>query len=140
MPRFSGAGRAGTRRSTSPGMRAPASSSACASRARARRRCAARSSRPLPPDVLAIFGPTASGKSAVAEELARRIPAELVSADAMQLYRGLPILTNQSEFPTRLVGILGLDEDGSVAVYQGLAHATIDEILAGGSTPIVVGG
>jgi tRNA dimethylallyltransferase len=58
----------------------------------------------------------------------------------MQLYRGLPILTNQSEFPTRLVGILGLDEDGSVAVYQRLAHATIDEILAGGSTPIVVGG
>ena len=111
-----------------------------ASRARARRRCAARSSRPLPPDVLAIFGPTASGKSVVAEELARRIPAELVSADAMQLYRGLPILTNQSEFPTRLVGILGLDEDGSVAEYQRLAHAAIDEILAAESMPIVVGG
>jgi tRNA dimethylallyltransferase len=58
----------------------------------------------------------------------------------MQLYRGLPILTNQSEVPTRLVGILGLDEDGSVAAYQRLAHATIDEILAEGSMPIVVGG
>ena len=89
-------------------------------------------------DVLAIFGPTASGKSTVAEEVARLIPAELVSADAMQVYRGLPILTNQSE--ARLVGYLGLDEEGSVAEYERLAHAAIDEILAGGRTPVVVGG
>ena len=53
--------------------------------------------------VLAIFGPTASGKTAVAQAVAERIPAELVSADSMQVYRGLPILTNQS--PARLVGI-----------------------------------
>jgi tRNA dimethylallyltransferase len=58
----------------------------------------------------------------------------------MQVYRGLPLLTNQSEFPTRLVGILGLGEEGSVADYQRLAHAAIDEILASGRTPIVVGG
>jgi len=90
--------------------------------------------------VLAIFGPTASGKTAVAEEVARRIPAELVSADAMQVYRGLPILTNQSEHPARLVGYLGLDEEGSVAEYQRLAHEAIDEILAAGRTPVVVGG
>jgi tRNA dimethylallyltransferase len=90
--------------------------------------------------VLAIFGPTASGKTAVAEELARRIPADLVSADAMQVYRGLPILTNQSEHPARLVGYLGLDEEGSVAEYQRLAHEAIDEILAAGRTPVVVGG
>ena len=90
--------------------------------------------------VLAIFGPTASGKSAVAEEVARRIPAELVSADAMQVYRGLPILTNQSEHPARLVGYLGLDEEGSVAEYQRLAHEAIDEILTAGRTPVVVGG
>jgi tRNA dimethylallyltransferase len=90
--------------------------------------------------VIAIFGPTASGKTAVAEEVARRIPAELVSADAMQVYRGLPVLTNQSAFPTRLVRILGLDEEGSVAEYQRLAHAAIDEILAAGRTPVVVGG
>jgi len=88
--------------------------------------------------VIAIFGPTASGKSAVAEEVARLIPAELVSADAMQVYRGLPILTNQSD--TRLVGYLGLDEEGSVAEYQRLAHAAVDEILAAGRTPVVVGG
>ena len=88
--------------------------------------------------VLAIFGPTASGKSAVAEEVARLIPAELVSADAMQVYRGLPILTNQSE--ARLVGYRGLDEEGSVAEYQRLAHEAIDEILATGRLPVVVGG
>jgi tRNA dimethylallyltransferase len=58
----------------------------------------------------------------------------------MQVYRGLPLLTNQSEFPTRLVGVLGLGEEGSVADYERLAHAAIDEILAGGRTPIVVGG
>ena len=89
-------------------------------------------------DVLAIFGPTASGKSAVAEEVARLIPAELVSADAMQVYRGLPLLTNQSD--ARLVGYLGLDEEGSVADYERRAHAAVDEILAAGRTPIVVGG
>jgi len=90
--------------------------------------------------VVAIFGPTASGKTAVAEELARRIPAELVSADAMQVYRGLPILTNQSEHPARLVAYLGLDMESSVADYQRLAHEAVDEILAAGRTPVVVGG
>jgi tRNA dimethylallyltransferase len=76
----------------------------------------------------------------VAEEIARRIPAELVSADAMQVYRGLPILTNQSAYPTRLVGIWGLDHEASVGEYQELAHAAIDEILEAGHTPVVVGG
>jgi tRNA dimethylallyltransferase len=90
--------------------------------------------------VLAIFGPTASGKTAVAEELARLMPAELVSADAMQVYCGLPVLTNQSDFPTRLVAYLGLDQESSVADYQRRAHATIDEILDAGRTPVVVGG
>ncbi|HSE82885.1 MAG TPA: tRNA (adenosine(37)-N6)-dimethylallyltransferase MiaA [Gaiellaceae bacterium] len=90
--------------------------------------------------VLAVFGPTASGKSAVAEALAERIPAEVVSADAMQAYEGLPILTNQPARPTRLVGIWPLDHEGSVGEYQRLAHAAIDEILAAGRTPVVTGG
>jgi tRNA dimethylallyltransferase len=90
--------------------------------------------------VVAIFGPTASGKSDVAEAIAARIPAEVVSADAMQVYRELPILTNQSPSPTRLVAIWGLDHESSVGEYQRLAHAAIDEIVAGGRTPIVVGG
>jgi tRNA dimethylallyltransferase len=90
------------------------------------------------PAVLGIFGPTGSGKSAVAEAVARRIPAELVSADSAQLYRGLPILTNQS--PAALVGIWELDHEASVAEYQALAHAAVDAALAAGRTPIVVGG
>ena len=90
--------------------------------------------------VLALFGPTASGKSAVAEALTGRIAAEIVSADAMQAYRGLPILTNQPERPTRLVGIWPLDREGSVGEYQRLAHAAIDEILGAGRTPVVAGG
>ena len=99
---------------------------------------AGRPSRPTPPSVLALFGPTASGKTAVAEAVAERIPAELVSADAMQVYRGLPILTNQGS--GRLVAIWPLDHDASVGEYQRLAHAAIDEILAAGRTPVVVGG
>jgi tRNA dimethylallyltransferase len=92
------------------------------------------------PLVLAIFGPTGSGKTAVAEALADRIPAELVSADAMQAYADLPILTNQPDRPTRLVGIWPLDHEASVGEYQALAHKAIDDILAADRTPIVLGG
>ncbi|MBA3788426.1 MAG: (d)CMP kinase, partial [Actinobacteria bacterium] len=90
--------------------------------------------------VLALFGPTASGKTSVAEALAARISAELVSADAMQVYRGLPILTNQSKQPARLVAIWPLSHEATLGAYQELAHTAIDEILAAGRTPIVVGG
>jgi tRNA dimethylallyltransferase len=90
--------------------------------------------------VLALFGPTASGKTAVAEALAGLIEGELISADAMQVYRGLPILTNQSERSTRLVGIWELGREASVAEYQELAHAAIDAALAAGRVPVVVGG
>ena len=56
--------------------------------------------------VLALFGPTASGKTAVAEALAERTPAEVISADSMQVYRGLALLTAQPErSPTRLVAM-----------------------------------
>jgi tRNA dimethylallyltransferase len=88
--------------------------------------------------VVAIFGPTASGKSAVAEAVARRVPAAVISADSAQLYRGLPILTNQS--PGALVGIWDLDHEASVGEYQVLAHEAIDTALAAGRTPVVVGG
>ena len=91
-------------------------------------------------NVLAIFGPTASGKTAVAEAVAERIPGEIVSADSMQVYRGLPLLTNQPERPTRLVGIWALDHEASVGEYEELAHAAIDEIVERGKTPILVGG
>jgi tRNA dimethylallyltransferase len=88
--------------------------------------------------VIGIFGPTASGKSGVSEAVAERIPAELVSADAMQVYRGLPILTNQSA--ASLVAIWPLDHEASVGEYAPLAHAAIDAALEAGKTPVVVGG
>src|SRR3954447_8438220 len=92
------------------------------------------------PAVIAVFGPTASGKSAVAEAVAERTGGDLVSADSMQVYRGLPILTNQPERPTRLVGVWPLDHEASVAEYQRLAHAEIDALLEAGRTAVVVGG
>jgi tRNA dimethylallyltransferase len=90
-------------------------------------------------DVLAIFGPTASGKTAVAEAIAERIPADVVSADSMQVYQGLPILTNQDAH-ARLVGIWPLDRQGTVGEFQALAHEAIDEVVAAGRTAVVVGG
>src|SRR6476660_1496693 len=68
------------------------------------------------------------------------MPAEVVSADAMQVYEGLPILTNRSPHPERLVGVWPLSHLASVGEYAPLAHAAIDEILAQGKTPLVVGG
>jgi tRNA dimethylallyltransferase len=90
--------------------------------------------------VVAIFGPTASGKTAVAEAVADRLEGEVLSADSMQAYRGLPILTAQPERPTGLVGIWPLAHEGSVAEYALLAHAAIDELVAAGRAPVVTGG
>ena len=90
--------------------------------------------------VIAIFGPTASGKSDVAHELATRLRTEVVSADALQVYRGLPILTNQSPYPTRLTAIRSLSATMSVGEYTALAHAAIDELVAGSGGAIVAGG
>ena len=90
--------------------------------------------------VIGLIGPTASGKSDVAAAIADLIPAVVVSADAMQVYDGLPILTNRSPHPERLVGIWPLSHEASVGEYAPLAHAAIDEGLAGGRTPVVAGG
>jgi tRNA dimethylallyltransferase len=90
--------------------------------------------------VVAIFGPTASGKTAAAERVADRFGGEVVSADSMQAYHGLPILTAQPTRPTRLVGIWPLSHAGSVAEYAELAQEAIDALLADGRTPVVAGG
>jgi tRNA dimethylallyltransferase len=89
---------------------------------------------------VAVFGPTASGKSDVAEAIADRVPAALISADAMQVYRGLRILTNQSARDAELVGIWELDHEASVGEYAELAHAAVERAIARGLTPVVVGG
>jgi tRNA dimethylallyltransferase len=91
-------------------------------------------------EVVAVFGPTASGKTAVAEALADRLDTSVVSADALQVYRGLPILTNQPERPTRLVGICDLSEKMSVGEYAALAHGEIDALVLAHGAAVVVGG
>jgi tRNA dimethylallyltransferase len=90
--------------------------------------------------VVAIFGPTASGKSAVAEAVADLLGTEVVSADALQVYRGLPILTNQSARRTRLVAIRALADEMSVGAYASLAHDAIDELVAAHGAAVVAGG
>src|SRR5688500_18614286 len=92
------------------------------------------------PSVVAIYGPTASGKSAVARALLERLDAEAVSADSAALYAGLPVLTAAPEHPARLVGVVPLEEEVSVGEYQRLAHAAVDDVLAAGRVPVVVGG
>src|SRR5262245_6385438 len=87
-----------------------------------------------------VFGPTASGKSAVAEILADRLGTDVVSADAMQVYRGLPILTNQPERPTRLVAFRELQEEMSVGEFAPLAHEAIDELVRTRGSAVVAGG
>jgi tRNA dimethylallyltransferase len=99
----------------------------------------ASSSRPAPaPDrwVLALFGPTASGKTAVAGILRERLGAEVISADSAAVYAGLPIVTAAPPYPAQLVGVVPLAEEMSVGSYQRLAHAAIDAA----SRPLVVGG
>jgi tRNA dimethylallyltransferase len=96
--------------------------------------------------VVGIFGATASGKSALALALARRLPCEIVSVDAMQVYAGVETLTNQpspaerAEVPHHLVGYLPLTQPSSVGAHAPLAHAAIDAAAARGALPLVVGG
>jgi tRNA dimethylallyltransferase len=91
-------------------------------------------------EVVAIFGPTASGKSAVAALVAQRLGTDVVSADALQVYRSLEILTNQPAEPTRLVGFRDLDETMSVGEYATLAHVEIDELVLTRGSAVVAGG
>src|ERR1700730_1408212 len=96
--------------------------------------------------VLGIFGATASGKSELALALARRVPCELVSVDAMQVYAGVETLTTQpsaserAALPHHLVGYLPLTETSSVGAHAPLAQAAIDAAAGRGALPLVVGG
>lgn len=100
----------------------------------------------MAPPVVAIFGPTASGKTALAVAVADRLDGEVVSADSMQIYRGLEGLTNQPDeaerrgVPHHLIGIVDPDESYDVVRYGAEARAAIDDILERGRTAIVAGG
>jgi tRNA dimethylallyltransferase len=101
--------------------------------------------------VVAVFGPTGVGKTAVAIALADLLRADgedpvAVSADALQVYRGLEILTGaateeeRARLEHRLIGFLPVSESFSAGAYARHAHAEIDGLLAAGRRPIVVGG
>lgn len=96
------------------------------------------------PPVLALFGATALGKSAVADVLASRLGAEIVVADSMQVYRGLAIVTNQpapgSSPPRHVLGFVPPQEEFTVAQYAQHAHRAIDRLRAGGRAVVVEGG
>jgi tRNA dimethylallyltransferase len=104
-----------------------------------------------PLEVVAIFGPTAVGKTGVAIELAERLREKgedpvAVSCDAIQVYRGLEVLSGaatvaeRNRLEHRLLGIVELDGEFSAGRFANLAHAEIDQLLAEGRRPIVVGG
>ncbi len=96
--------------------------------------------------VFFIAGPTASGKSELAAEVAARAGAEIVSADAYQIYRGLPLLTAQPSAatlrlaPHHLIGAVSLSEEMSAEKFRELAVSAIEEIHRRGKMAIVVGG
>ncbi len=96
--------------------------------------------------VLAVVGPTATGKSDLAVELALRLDAEVVSADAMQLYRGMDIgtakltLEQRRGVPHHQLDVLEITEEASLAAYQRAARAAIDEIRSRGRVVVLAGG
>ena len=96
--------------------------------------------------VIIICGPTATGKSDLALEVAGLIDGEIINADSMQLYKGMDIGTaklsvdERNGIPHHLLDILTIEEDASVAQYQTLARAAIDDIRARNKAAIIVGG
>lgn len=100
----------------------------------------------IKPRVLAIVGPTASGKTSLGVELAQLLNGEVISCDSMQVYEGLDIATakpTQEEMqgiPHHLIGVIPRTQKFSVAGYAALARDCIADITARGKLPILVGG
>jgi tRNA dimethylallyltransferase len=103
---------------------------------------AAGGERPL----VAIVGPTASGKTTLAVEVALRVGGEVVNADAYQLYRGMdigtakPTLAERRGIPHHLLDVLDVDDDATVAQYQRLAAAVLGDLARRRRTALLVGG
>ena len=100
----------------------------------------------MPPKILVICGPTASGKTALAVELALRHRGEVVSADSMQIYRRMDIGTakptpeEMGGVPHHMLDVADPEEDFSVARYVDMAAKCVDDILSRGRLPILAGG
>ncbi|MEU6561026.1 tRNA (adenosine(37)-N6)-dimethylallyltransferase MiaA [Nocardia nova] len=95
---------------------------------------------------IAVIGPTATGKSDLALELAQRLDGEIVNIDAMQLYRGMDIGTAKLPpelrrgIPHHQLDVLEVTETATVAAYQSAARADVEDIRARGRVPVIVGG
>lgn len=96
--------------------------------------------------IIVVAGATASGKTALGIALAKAVNGEIISADSMQVYKGMPIATaaptdeEKQTVPHHLVEFLNPDERFSVACWCDLARAEIDEITERGHVPVIVGG
>jgi len=101
---------------------------------------------PERPEPFYICGPTASGKSALALEMAEKLDGEIVNADAFQLYRGLELISaapsedEMAKVPHHLFGVLDPSAAADAGCYLRLARPLIEDIQGRGKTPIVVGG
>ncbi len=95
---------------------------------------------------VAVIGPTATGKSDLALDLAERLEGEIINVDAMQLYRGMDIGTAKTPVAERRgiahhqFDVLDVRTTATVATYQAAARADVEAIMARGRTPIIVGG
>jgi tRNA dimethylallyltransferase len=98
------------------------------------------------PPLIALVGPTAVGKTALAVRLAEAVDGEIVSADSRQVYRGMDVgtakatATEQARVPHHLLDVLDPDESLSLAQFQEMAYAAVDDIIARGKVPFLVGG
>jgi tRNA dimethylallyltransferase len=98
------------------------------------------------PEVVAVVGPTATGKSDLGIALALALEGEIINADAMQLYRGLDIVTaklavdQRQGVPHHLLDVLAVSQEASVAAYQRDVRACIADVRSRGRTPVLVGG
>jgi len=96
--------------------------------------------------IVAVVGPTATGKSDLGIALAQRLGGEIVNADSMQLYEGMDVGTaklppaDRHGVPHHLLDVWPVTKTASVAEYQSLARGVIERLLAAGVTPILVGG
>ncbi len=99
-----------------------------------------------PPPLVAVVGPTATGKSGLGVELAAALGGEVVNADAMALYRGMDVGTaklapaERAGVPHHLLDVLDVTETASVAAYQRAARAVVEDLRGAGRTPVLVGG
>lgn len=100
----------------------------------------------MKPTILAIVGPTGAGKTSTAIEIGKKLNAEIISMDSMQIYRGMDIGTakptydEQHQIPHHMIDIADPDEIFTVSAYRDMVLPIVDDILARGKLPMFVGG